>query len=63
MQGTFDFTEDKGGSSVRGTLAFARRGEIGVLIKKLYESFATGMIPENHFSETAKRLRRRTADA
>jgi DNA invertase Pin-like site-specific DNA recombinase len=28
-----------------------RRDEIGALIKKLYESFAKDMIPENHFSE------------
>lgn len=28
-----------------------RREEIGGLIKKLYEAYATGKIPENHFSE------------
>ena len=28
-----------------------RREEISGLIKKLYEAYATGKIPENHFSE------------
>jgi hypothetical protein len=33
------------------THATRRRDEIGGLIKKLYESYAAGMIPEKHFSD------------
>ena len=31
-----------------------RRGEVSGLIKKLYETYAAGKIPENHFSELLK---------
>ena len=36
------------------TKAKRRRDEIGVLVKKLYESYALGKIPENHFSDLLK---------
>ena len=36
------------------TKAKRRRDEVGVLVKKLYESYALGKIPENHFTDLLK---------